>query len=304
MTAAFDDFRHLVDQFPDLVCRYRPDGLLLYVNAAYAAFHGRTRHDLVGRSFLELCGGDLRDDVEIGLRRVQQLTPAIGVVWNEHRCRDHEGDIRWFHWTDKGVFDSAGQLVEVMAIGRDVTDRRVAEEHAVYLAAHDSLTGLLNRRSLLQFLEDELALCRRREQTLAVLYVDLDRFKNINDERGHDVGDRVLEEVAERLVAGFRVDDLLGRIGGDEFVIACPDTDHDEVVRLVDRAHSMLAEPMVGLDDVVIRASIGWAMSDGTDLAGDLLKGADAAMYAMKAARSSSRAGEAKRPTEDPGDEP
>ncbi len=285
MAAAFDDFQQLVDQFPDLVCRYRPDGLLLYVNDAYASFNGRQREELVGHSFLEFCHRSVRNEVEAALQRVQQLTKEVPVEVNEHRSVDALGNIRWLQWTSQGVFAADGSLNEVMAIGRDVTERRAAEDHAVYLADHDALTGLLNRRSMLQFLDDALARCRRRGQSIAVLYVDLDRFKNINDELGHDVGDRVLEEVAERLVAGFRSRDLLSRIGGDEFVIACPDTTEAEVAMLVTRAQSMLAEPMIGLEGVVIEASIGCAMSDGSDSSAELLKTSDAAMYVVKGQR-------------------
>ncbi len=281
-----DNFRQLVDDLPDLICRYRSDGLLLYVNDAYALFYGRSAESLVGLSFLELAEHEYRDEVERSLARVRRLNLNDAVVVNEHRAVDAQGRIRWQQWTDKGVFDQEGELIEIIAVGRDVTERRAAEEQATYLASHDSLTGLLNRRSVLVRMERLLANARRDQQLVGILYLDIDDFKSINDQRGHSAGDRVLEEASERMVASFRGSDLLARIGGDEFVIVCPSVQSDDqLLPLLGRLEATLAEPMLGLDGLSLTASVGWILSDGVDTAEDLLARADRAMYRSKARR-------------------
>ncbi len=277
----------LVDQLPDLICRYRPDGLLFFVNAAYADFFDRHPDDLLGRSLLELVPMPLRRDAEASLRRVQAMTVEAAIIMNEHRSADGNGRYRWHQWTEKGIFDGAGNLVEVISVGRDVTERRMAEEQAAYLASHDSLTGLLNRRSLLLGLQQALVRTAVEEQTLAVLYVDLDQFKSVNDEFGHSTGDRVLEEAAERLLASFRPVDLVARLGGDEFVVVCTDIGLEaRITRLVARLAETLAEPMIGLGGLRLGASIGWTLSDGSHSPEMLIDAADAAMYSKKRARS------------------
>ena len=290
-----DNFRAFVDDLPDLICRYRPDGLLLYVNDAYATFHGRSQSDLVGTSFLDLVPPEYQHEVDDSMQRVQRLNPDDPVIVNEHRALDSVGHIRWQQWTDKGVFDEDGSLTEVMAVGRDVTERRAAEEQATYLASHDPLTGLLNRRSALSRLERLLGTARRRGEQLALLYLDINDFKTINDKFGHAGGDRVLEEAAERMSAAFRSTDLVARIGGDEFVVVCPSvSSDDQLTPIVQRLTTTLAEPMLGLGDMSLSVSVGWILSDGGQPADDLLAQADREMYRAKTERSERKLGDQK----------
>jgi diguanylate cyclase (GGDEF)-like protein/PAS domain S-box-containing protein len=276
----------LIDELPDLVCRYLPDSTLVYVNRAYADYYRTTPDRLVGRRFLDLVPPALRPKVEANLVAVQRLTPHQPVLVNEHRSADGEGRIRWQQWTDKGRFDDSGTLVEVVSIGRDVTERRLAEERARFLAAHDPLTGLLNRRSILEGLERALRTARRTRTRLGLLYMDVDGFKAVNDAAGHAAGDELLVAVADRLRDGFRHSDMVGRIGGDEFVVLCP--------RLVSPAHlDALAERCRRLVETasagaarVGGVSIGTACSEPDDDADSLLRRADAAMYRDKARRS------------------
>jgi len=152
-------------------------------------------------------------------------------------------------------------------------------------ALHDPLTGLANRVLLLDRLDHALARTRRHPGYLAVLYLDLDRFKTVNDNLGHGVGDELLNIVARRLQETVRPSDSVARIGGDEFVAVLPDlNDADEALQVAARLFAVVAEPVdLGQGGFVITASIGVAgTADGGTGAGELLRRADLAMYAAK----------------------
>jgi diguanylate cyclase (GGDEF)-like protein len=171
---------------------------------------------------------------------------------------------------------------------RIVTDLLAARQREHYLAMHDSLTGLANRNAFLDHLRRQLGYASRHGKRLAVLFLDLDRFKSINDTLGHPVGDDLLKAVADRLGRSLRQTDLVARLGGDEFLIALQDVarDHDPA-RVAAKLVSVLAQPCrVGDRDYRVSASIGIAVfpRDGAD-ADVLIRNADTAMYHAKAER-------------------
>jgi diguanylate cyclase len=162
---------------------------------------------------------------------------------------------------------------------------RYSLEQVRSMSEHDVLTGLMNRRGFERSLEVQLARARRRDGRLAILLLDLDDFKSINDTLGHDAGDQLLVEVARRLTNIARDGDLLCRLGGDEFVVMMTNFDHDEqAIVLADRINANLREPIfIGSVEQTITASIGIAvLGNTTDNAADLLKYADLAMYQAK----------------------
>jgi diguanylate cyclase len=162
---------------------------------------------------------------------------------------------------------------------------RYSLEQVRSMSEHDVLTGLMNRRGFERSLEGQLARARRRDGRLAILLLDLDDFKSVNDTMGHDAGDQLLIEVARRLTNIARDGDLLCRLGGDEFVVMMTNFDHDEqAIVLADRINANLREPIyVGSAEQTITASIGIAvLGNTTDNAADLLKYADLAMYQAK----------------------
>src|SRR5260370_26051766 len=150
---------------------------------------------------------------------------------------------------------------------------------------HDTLTGLPNRALFIDRLDQALASGRRRSTTVAVLFIDLDRFKVVNDSRGHAAGDSVLVSIADRVISVLRPGDTLARFGGDEFTVLCPDLDSPRgAVTVADRLSEVVRKP-IDLDgaEMVLTASIGIAIAGEHDLSGEtLIRNADAAMYRAK----------------------
>ena len=178
-----------------------------------------------------------------------------------------------------------GKLLDVVGSIEDITDRKALAERMVHDAKHDSLTGLANRSAVEEELVRRLEAPHSGREPLAVLFIDLDGFKRINDSLSHGAGDELLLRVAERLLASARVDDLVGRFGGDEFVIV---SDHaggpDGALAMAHRILDELCEPVeIGGTTLQPRASIGVAIATGAEAPGVLLRDADAAMYEAKA---------------------
>jgi diguanylate cyclase (GGDEF)-like protein/PAS domain S-box-containing protein len=192
-------------------------------------------------------------------------------------------------WTEHKVVplrNSSGEVIAATGIARDVTALKVKEAMLSHRAMHDALTGLPNRVLLLDRLEAALSRIRRHRSYLAVLYLDLDRFKTVNDNLGHEIGDRLLQVVAQRLQQTLRPSDSVARLGGDEFAAVLADLhDPSEAQQVAERLLAVIAEP-VDLDDsnpLVTTVSIGIAgTDDGEATAGELLRRADFAMYTAK----------------------
>jgi diguanylate cyclase (GGDEF)-like protein/PAS domain S-box-containing protein len=216
-------------------------------------------------------------------------------VWKRIDASDHWHGETWARRKDGALFpawvsitairDSAGRVSNYMGILSDITERKKSEEHTRHLAEHDFLTDLPNRVLLLDRLNLALASARRRGEQLAILFLDLDRFKLINDTLGHSVGDRLLKEVAGRLVRSVREQDTVSRHGGDEFIIILSNIGSAASAAHVAEAVLRAVEQEFVLDEHVlhISTSIGIAMypADGTDN-DTLLKHADIAMYHAK----------------------
>jgi diguanylate cyclase (GGDEF)-like protein len=182
---------------------------------------------------------------------------------------------------------AAERFSGAVVIHVDITERKVAEEQIAHQAQHDPLTGLPNRRLLDDRLKQAIALARRQKHLVAVLYLDLDGFKEVNDRHGHAEGDGVLMDVSARLLASIRDTDTLARTGGDEFTLVAGQLGHPEAAELIARKlGDELAAPLSIPDpDLRLSASIGIAIYplDGEDAA-DLQRKADAAMYRAKQA--------------------
>lgn len=181
--------------------------------------------------------------------------------------------------------DGGGAVRYFVAVQQDVTQRELAHQHDRYLARHDVLTGLPNRAMLREIVQKAIFNASRTKQLVAIMFVDLDGFKPVNDQYGHAVGDQLLTAVAERLRSGVRQSDTVARVGGDEFVALATGIDNrDGATGLARKLLDSLAAPFAVLGKrLVIGASVGIAMfpSDGAD--GDtLINNADQAMYRAK----------------------
>ena len=203
----------------------------------------------------------------------------------DHRIIRADGSICHVQEQAEYTFDAEGVPIQVIGTLLDVTRRKQAEDQLAHLAHHDALTGLPNRLLLLERLNQLLAYSQRHGRTVAVLYLDLDRFKVVNDTLGHGVGDEVLKAAAERLARAVRGSDTVARPGGDEFIILLSDVGSDRDVRTVaEKIVATFDAPfIVGEDEFFLSTSLGISLypQDGVDV-DTLIKNADAAMYQAK----------------------
>ncbi|MBW4515892.1 MAG: EAL domain-containing protein [Timaviella obliquedivisa GSE-PSE-MK23-08B] len=205
----------------------------------------------------------------------------------QHRMRHQKGEYRWMLSRGSAIWNEDGKALRIAGSQTDITTWKHAEEKLVYEALHDTLTGLPNRIFLMERLRQALQLTKRHSDYLfAVLFIDLDRFKVINDSLGHMIGDQLLIAISHRISNCLRPTDTIARLGGDEFVILLADVkDRDSATRVADRLQEELLLPF-NLDghEVFSAASVGIAFSSvGYDRPDDLLRDADIAMYRAKA---------------------
>ena len=193
--------------------------------------------------------------------------------------------MRWVRDRAFPVYDASGTVYRIAGITEDITDRKEAEERLMHLAHYDVLTSLPNRVLFYDRLKQALAQAKRNQWVTGVMFIDLDRFKNVNDTLGHAVGDKLLQQVSERLVASVRTGDTVGRLGGDEFAIVLLNLSNAQDANLV--AQKIMASfkapfRLAGVE-LFATASIGITLypDDSTDQE-TLIKNADAAMYRAK----------------------
>ena len=240
---------------------------------------GRTTH---WSEYLNIVHPEDRD------RYVATVTSAweqAGVCTNEYRVIRNDGRVAWLSSHGKTVADGTGKAYRMIGVSQDITERKRQEEEARFLAYHDTLTGLPNRRLLDDRLRQAVFLAQRRDTRVAVMVVDLDRFKQVNDALGHRAGDAVLREAAHRIAGCVRKADTLARHGGDEFVVVIPDVHQDGDCQVVAEKILHALEPPFRVDEreFSIGASIGVSLYPADAGDGDgVLRNADAAMYRAK----------------------
>ena len=280
-------FCDVIDAAPDGVLLVDQRGHILSANASMLRLSGRCMAELQGRPLSILLPPHLHDKhvhLVRGFFNRQQARPMRSVSQLELYRPDGSRlpvDIAL-------GFLRVGQEEVAAAFIRDISDIRRLQEDMRHHAAHDSLTGLLNRWMFTQHLEQAVIRAQRGGQVLALLLLDLNDFKIVNDSYGHAVGDLVLVEVAQRLRAGLRAMDVLGRLGGDEFIVLLPDMASPEKAQKVsDKLHRLLTAPLtVKGYEITVSASVGIACapSDAED-GQTLMRYADMAMYEAKRQR-------------------
>src|SRR5207302_3752750 len=208
------------------------------------------------------------------------------VLRTELRALHRDGSWRWAEVSITNLLDDPA-VCGLVANFHDITERKQFEEKLAFDAYHDHLTGLSNRTAFHEALTRALARSRRHGRLNAVLFLDLDRFKLINDSLGHEVGDHLLIEVGDRLRACLRPEDVVSRFGGDEFAVLLEDiAGNEDATQVADRVIELLRQPLpIGSREIFLTTSIGIAIGrDAASEPGELLREADQAMYRAKAA--------------------
>ena len=279
--------RTVVDSLNDSVLIINVDDFTVSgVNRPFLAEYGRSSADVIGKKCHEITHN--RSDV---CAPPHDTCPLIETATTgkyaraEHVHFDTRGERKYVEVTTSPIVDGAGPVAQVVHISRDVTERKLKEDHFRNMALYDMLTGLPNRTLFFDRVTLLLELARRNQFVLAVLFIDLDHFKTVNDTLGHEAGDLLLKEVSERLTGCTRKADTLARVGGDEFVGICGKIEAPEDAMIVARKIlDVLARPFqLKGHECRIGASIGISLypDDGAD-AETLLSKADTAMYHVK----------------------
>ena len=276
-------FRALVRHSSDVIIVVDAKGHPSYVSPALEHVLGYKAEELVGENLLELVHPEDRPICAAHFDTVLK-TPTRELAI-EVRGRHADGRWRWFELRTMNLLHEPA-VQGVVAHVRDITERRNAEQALEYRALHDPLTGLPNRALVVDRLSQTVASARRHGLSTAVLFIDLDRFKSVNDSLGHAAGDELLVEVASRLGTGRRAVDTVARLGGDEFVVVLHDVaDADAAVGIARSIVEGLRRPYeIHGRELVVTASIGLSMASGADDvdAEAVLHEADAAMYDAK----------------------
>jgi diguanylate cyclase (GGDEF)-like protein/PAS domain S-box-containing protein len=258
------------------------DGIVLRVNPAYTRLSGYAELEARGHKANLLRSGRHDEGFYRALwEAIVQRGHWSGEIWNRHR----NGQILRHELAITAVLDAQQQIVNFVGLLWDITERYTQQQQMHHLATHDQLTGLANRALLMDLLTSSLALARRHDQKVALLFLDLNGFKAVNDRFGHATGDALLRTAAERLSQGVRESDTLCRQGGDEFVLLIPQApDLEQLNRIARKLRDSLAAPYPSLPEGVrISVSIGIALwPDHADDADGLLDAADNAMYCAK----------------------
>lgn len=282
------ELRAVLDSSPDAIAFYDSELRYYWVNAKAAAMVGLGQEQLIGRT-----DGELGRPAEVvallasGLERALRTKQMCEV---EYSVGDggEVGEVtekKWFQVRMVPRVDVEGGVVGVVAATRDLTELKEAQAVLAYQALHDPLTGAANRLALVDRLEGALAALERDPGRVALLFIDLDNFKHVNDARGHDVGDELLVQVAGRLALVTRGTDTVARLGGDEFVVLFERLGEvDDAYFLADRALSALSAPFeLGGTQLRLSASMGLVVtSSPRSDPGELLRNADIAMYQAK----------------------
>jgi diguanylate cyclase (GGDEF)-like protein/PAS domain S-box-containing protein len=274
-----DKYRTLFDLAADCLMILDLDGTIIDINRTGLEQRGYTKDEIVGMNITLLDPPEFAAKVPKRLEDVEKS--GLSVFESAHLCKD--GSVMPVEINSR-VIELQGKKV-MFSVIRDITGRKTIDQRIAQLAHFDELTNLPNRNLFYDRLDQAVARAKRYHQKFAVLYMDLDGFKQVNDEFGHHVGDSLLGMVAERLVRNARDMDTVARVGGDEFVFILNNIDHaDNVSMVANKILESLSRPFVAKEkSCSIGCSIGISIfPDDTDNAETLVKMADDAMYIAK----------------------
>jgi diguanylate cyclase (GGDEF)-like protein/PAS domain S-box-containing protein len=279
-------FESINDPFNIIDSDYR----IIKANESYAKMRGKTIEQLIYQRCYEVLQN--RKDICEGCS--VKVTFETGEPYTKEKLVSYTGDSKiWLEIYTYPIFDEMGRVVSVIEYTRDITQRKMAEaerdilvDKLQYLYRTDDLTGLLNRRALIEELEDEVRRTKRYKSDLSLIICDIDYFKEVNDNFGHDTGDRVLQNVSDLIKESLRNTDIIGRYGGDEFLLILPETSMGRAKEIADRIRLAVKEfelQMEGNKPIRTTVSLGVAEfnADKENING-LIKRADNALYMAK----------------------
>ncbi|WP_111642281.1 bifunctional diguanylate cyclase/phosphodiesterase [Marinimicrobium alkaliphilum] len=273
------ELRQFFSISPDILCTLAPDGTFRQVNPAAEHILRKDTEMLEGTYFIESLHPDDREACQGRLQKL--LDRSLPQITLEARSLTANNEVCWIEWS----FVAVDWETVFYGYGRDITDRKIIEHELHHNAFHDKLTGVNNRSVFIDRLDQLIKRSRRRRVDYAIMVMDIDNFKTINDSYGHLVGDALLQEFAKRIERQLRPEDTLSRFGGDEFMLLIEDTCNEEDLRgLARRILAALQEPFVIKSvQLVLGSSIGIALGGAhytnTD---DIIRHADLALYRAK----------------------
>ena len=274
--------RAILDNIPDIAWLKDVENRFIAVNEAFGRTCGRRPEELAGKTDFDIWPREIAEKYVADDREI--MTSGRQRRFEESFV-DREGKRKWVEAIKTPIFNDEGQVIGMTGIARDITARKTMEETIRLQAYHDSLTGLPNRLLFLDHLRLEMARARRKNEKLAVLFLDIDRFKSINDTLGHRIGDRLIKRVAKRLRAVVRQIDTVARSGGDEYTILLPQITRPEYIAKVAQKILLSFDRPFTIEghQCYVALSIGISVypGDGGD-AETLLKNAAAALYHIK----------------------
>lgn len=272
-------FEILAEHATDMISRHSCSGEILYVSPAVRTLIGYEPRDIVGRRVQDFVHPDDTANTQWACDRAQSMESTDTA---QYRFLTKRGVYIWVEtksttWQD----DAVGSEPEIVAITRDINDRKLLEQELVRASITDPLTGLYNRLHFNRSFEREMERYRRLGESFSLIMLDVDRFKYVNDEHGHDVGDRVLVGLSAQVQAVIRSIDVVSRWGGDEFVILLPGTDRSKALSLAERLRERLAD-IVLPNGSHVTCSFGVAELSPNDDYDSIIKRADNHLYAAK----------------------
>ncbi len=275
-------FRTLADNISQLAWMADASGWVFWFNKRWFDYTGAGQEQMRGWGWQSLQHPEHRERVMKSYREAMEK----GDPWEEtFPLRGRDGSFRWFLCRATPIRSNEGNVVRWFGTNTDITERRRMEEEVRHLAQHDALTGLPNRRLFNEIIKVELAQARRNGTKAAILFLDLDRFKEINDTLGHGTGDELLMQTAQRLRAAIRTSDTVARIGGDEFNLLIPDVAYPEyAAEVAQKVLQEIRRPFqVKGHELNVSTSIGISVfpDDGAEI-DTLMRYADMAMYYAK----------------------
>ena len=284
LTGQRDFIQSLLDTAQVIIVTQNADGKILLANKQVESVIGYMPDELIGRTFSEkLCGEEDQSLFLYNLNRVSE--GAVPMFRNEVSMPRKNGKLCTIEWLHSHIESRDAKGSTVLSVGLDISERKAYEEEIGWLADHDSLTGLYNRRRFNLILKRTLSVATRYEQKVGLLFLDLDNFKQTNDTLGHQTGDMLIKSVSDCLKLILRESDYIARLGGDEFAIILPNISVEDAIDVANKINKHLISLRLPIMDSNHRtsASIGLAMfPEHASCANDLLSNADLAMYQAK----------------------